>query len=130
MKRRAIGISITFLTIGGLLLLGYYYYGLFTPYNYFTAKRDISNGIIQIVVYGELRPNEKAEAEIAKKYGFAYDGTGCILTPSLISGIQKYNEVVYNHLDKINGKDWWENFQNERKENHLLRASSLGSPTL
>ena len=119
MKRKISWTIIIVLIIGSTLFIGHYYYGLFTPYNYFTAKQDIDNGEIKIMMYGELRLNEELEAEIAKKYGFKYGGIGCAVTQPLIHGIQEYNQVVDSYLDKANEKNWRDKFQKERQDNNL-----------
>lgn len=54
----------------------WYWYGIFTPFNAFTAERDISKGNIQILYYGEMAPNQKLVDGIAIRYGFQYKRAG------------------------------------------------------
>ena len=103
--RKTIIICITLLTIAGIFSLAWWT-GCFTPYNYFTAKRDIRNGNIQLVSYGLPIPELVKESEIRKKYGFSKSNIGCIVTTDLIRGISKYNDVVESYLNKRNGHNW------------------------
>jgi len=86
------------------------YYGLNEQYNYFSAKRDISNGKVQILDIG-LRlatPNvdwykqQEAEKITANHFGYRTMYVGCTVT----DGICIYNSVMENHLEMANGKNW------------------------
>jgi hypothetical protein len=105
-------ISITLLAIVGSLSFAWWT-GCFTPYNYFTAKRDIRNGKIQLVSYGLPSPELIQEADIRKKYGFSRSNAGCIATTDLIQGISMYNNIVQNYLNKRNGHDWRLRYERE-----------------
>ena len=78
-------------------------HGIFKQYNYFTAKRDIKEGTIQIVTYGLPGDNSQDIRKIAKEYGFNYINLGCILNNY---GFEEYNKVMYKYLDELNGKGW------------------------
>lgn len=86
------------------------YYGLNEEYNYFTAKRDIKKGKIQILKMGLLMPDpniswEKQQAIqriVEKRFGYKSLYLGCVAT----NGCFIYNKVMEDYLDKINGKDW------------------------
>ena len=80
--------------------------GCFTPYNYFTAKRDIRNGKIQLVSYGLPLGELVQEADIRKRYGFSISNVGCVVTTDLIRGITIYDNIVESYLSKRNGHDW------------------------
>lgn len=112
MKRKIlIGVSIIF----GIFIL-YFFFGIFTEFNYFTAKRDISKGNIRIVYYGEpdLEVVEMANQILEPKYGFHYFGKGCVVDPAIDNGMSFYNTVMRNHLIELNGKDWEKRFENEK----------------
>lgn len=78
-------------------------YVIFTPYNYFTAKYDISNGKYQILVLGMNLDVDRylVEKKFANKYKFKFKYFGCNVTTELVNGSKYYNKVVKNHL-KIN----------------------------
>jgi hypothetical protein len=86
------------------------YYGLDEVYNYFTAKRDTKNGKVQILETGLILPEpnvdweKKQEAEKIAEHQFGYKAVylGCAVT----HGIDIYNSVVEDYLEKVNGKNW------------------------
>jgi hypothetical protein len=88
------------------------YYGLNEEYNYFTAKQDIRNGKIQLLETGLALPdpntnvdwNKKQDAEkkVEKQFGYKSINLGCTVT----NGIDIYNSVMENYLEKVNGKNW------------------------
>lgn len=86
------------------------YYGLSEEYNYFTAKRDIKNGKVQLLETGLILPSpnvdwdkqQKAEKITANYFGYKLIYLGCIVT----HGIDIYNNVVEDYLDKVNGNNW------------------------
>ena len=86
------------------------YYGLDEEYNYFTAKNDIRNGKIQTLKFGMMLPNRKidwkkrkAAIKVAEDYfGYKSSNVGCGVT----NGIDIYNGVMEDYLEKKNGKDW------------------------
>ena len=86
------------------------YYGLNDEYNYFTAKQDIRNGKIQLLETGMILPEtnvnwdkkQVALKEIEKQFGYKSINLGCTMT----HGIDIYNSVMENYLEKVNGKNW------------------------
>lgn len=88
------------------LLFAYWELGMFTPYNYFSAKEDIKNGDIHLLTIGEPSLNPAIEDSITKRYGFRYENKGCTVTEIKMKGIGTYNSVVEDYLEKRNGKGW------------------------
>lgn len=86
-----------------------YYFGLNEPYNYFSAKRDLKNGKIQLLFAGQLiGENEKTEQAIDsldKSYGITYLNVGIETR-----GLERYNEVIESYLKKQYGKNWKANY--------------------
>lgn len=92
-----------------------YYYGLTEEYNYFTAKRDIRNGKIQLLDTGLILPDpntnfdwnktQDAERKIEKLFGYKSIYLGCTVT----NGISVYNSVMVDYLEKVNGNNWRRN---------------------
>ena len=86
------------------------YYGLNEEYNYFTAKRDIKNGKVQILETGLLLPTpnidwdkqQEAKKITANYFGYNSIYLGCTVT----NGISIYNSVMEDYLDKRNGENW------------------------
>ena len=86
------------------------YYGLDEEYNYFTARRDIKNGKVQILETGLILPEpnvnweKKQDAEKIAENQFGYKSVylGCTVT----HGIDIYNSVMEDYLEKVNGKNW------------------------
>lgn len=81
-------------------------YGLFESYNYFTAKRDIKHGKIQILTAGHsIEPmtedEQRAEDLLRNALGYTIIDIG-IWSP----GAEKYNHVMEAYLEERNGKDW------------------------
>ena len=118
--KKTIFITALILIIFGLIgFFGYYKYGLFTPFSSFQVKRDIKNGLIQIMVYGELGLNEKLENSVAEKYGFRFKrATDCNVNQIMINGIESYNRVVKSYLVKTHGENWESKF-NEQLDKEL-----------
>jgi len=89
-----------------ILSVAYYQFGLFEPYNWLTAKMDISNEQIQLVIYGELDPNEQLRNKVASELGFQYfRATGCEVDQPFINGVTNYNKMVTAYLNEQN-PDW------------------------
>lgn len=85
--------------------------GLFTPYNYLTAKWDIAKGKPRILQYGKAMLSDKQAITIAPKFGFNYDiVAGCLVTTSLVNGIDAYNSVTTKYLNDNLGTDWKKKF--------------------
>ena len=105
-------LSLLLLLIG--LTIGYSKFGLFTAYNTFAAKKDINNGEIKLLIYGELLPNDEIENLVAKTFGFHFERIDdCTVNQVLINGVNGYNKTVKKHLIKENG-DKWETLFNEK----------------
>ncbi len=105
-----------FITIllASLVIFSYYQFGLFTDTNYFTALSDISKGKVEILTYGFVEHTDKEVNPIAKKYGFQFKTlAGCVVTQQLINQVGSYNYAVEQHLNKRNGADWMEAFDEE-----------------
>ena len=86
------------------------YYGLDEEYNYFTAKSDIENGKVQILETGLILPEpnvdwekkQDAEKRAENQFGYKSVYLGCTVT----HGIDIYNSVMEDYLEKVNGKNW------------------------
>ena len=68
-KKITYGLLITILASGFYLGLRFAF-GLFTPLNSWTARQDIKDGKIQIVVLGEILSTDKQKQSLAKAYEF------------------------------------------------------------
>ncbi len=78
------------------------FFGIFTPYNFWTAKQDIANNKVQIIAVG-LPYYPEVEQRLANNYGFNFKYIGCIATTELLNGIKYYNKQVENYLTKKYG---------------------------
>ena len=86
------------------------HYGLDEEYNYFTAGRDIKNSKVQILKTGFILPEpninrekkQDAEKRAENQFGYKSVYLGCTVT----HGIDIYNSVMEDYLEKVNGKDW------------------------
>ncbi len=97
--------------------------GLFTRYNFITARLDIMNKNYRIVHYGERKVTDKIAEEISPEFGFKYEGTNCSVTTPLINGIDSYNKIMTRQLDKVYGSDWFFDF--EDRTDSLFRESRV-----
>ena len=86
-------------------------FGIFTPYNYFTASADIKKGKVQIIEYGEMMLNFDKEQQLAKYYGFSFKPIGCMVSSDEINGIKYYNRKIISHLESKYGEGWWNTFE-------------------
>ncbi len=113
-----------------------YSYGLLAPYNYFTAKRDIKNGKINLLMWGEVIPmsTQNDLDSLSKTFGFTYYRvTGCNLNSFQLNGFEKYNETVEEYLDSLHGKNWKQEFillTEKRKEQKKLIVNELETDTV
>jgi inorganic pyrophosphatase/exopolyphosphatase len=115
MKRKTIIGLVLIIGIG--LGVGYYSFGLFTPYNYFTAQYDIMNGQVQLLTYGLPFEDEDIENQVAKEFGFKKNAVaGCEVTNVLVNGVERYNTVILAHLKEKNGEGWLDKFHQRVKE--------------
>ena len=101
------------LLFGGLYFGLRFGFGLFTPYNFWTAKQDIKKGTIQIALLGELPQNHRQKQILANSYGFDFDYFGCFVSTDIINGTKYYNKVMVDHLESKFGAGWWTKFQNQ-----------------
>ncbi len=119
-RKTKYGLLITLAVVGlyFALRLGF---GIFTPYNAFTAKQDIKNGIVRIITIGE--PDlTSARQDLAKQYGFGYAFVGCNSTIELRNGSRYYNAVVEDYLKDKYGKDFWTRFNAQvEKTNQFIK---------
>lgn len=108
MKKNRANVALTSVVLILTLFCSWWFFGIFTPYNYFTAKNDISKGEIKILTFGEPALNPDLELEICQKYGFRYENLGCVIYPQKVNSADCYNKVVNEYLEKRNGKFWKE----------------------
>ncbi len=102
--------------------ISYYFYGIFTPYNYFNAKYDLISGKVRVLTYGLPHQYTAVEDQVAAEFGFHYyPVAGCLVTAELMNGVEAYNAVVKDYLEEKNGKDWQEQF-NKRMNEELNRV--------
>lgn len=125
MKRK---ITYGILTI--LLLVGFYFglrftFGLFTPFNFWTAEQDIKNGKIQIVEIGEMPLNFEQKQKMANSYGFDFYLFGCNVTSDIINGTEYYNKTMINHLESKFGIGWWSKFQTQLDNIYKINSTDL-----
>lgn len=106
MKKSRVTIALSSAVLTLTLFCSWWFFGIFTPYNYFTAKNDISKGEIKILTFGEPALNPDLELEICQKYGFRYENLGCVIYPQKRNSANCYNKVVNDYLEKRNGKFW------------------------
>jgi hypothetical protein len=104
---------LTILLIGGLYLGLRFAFGLFTPLNSWTARQDIKNGKIQIVVLGEILPTDQQRQSLAKANGFGFYYFGDNISTDIINGTKYYNQTMVDYLEKKYGSGWWTKFQNQ-----------------
>ena len=115
MRKKILVTSLFLIVITSLIILCWWNFGLFSDYNYFTAKFDIKNGNIKLVSYGLPMPSSK-DSEIKmvmKKYGFKASNIGCIVTKQEINAIETYNHAVQQYLNGKNGKNWSTTYEKE-----------------
>lgn len=91
---------LTILFIGGLYLGLRFEFGLFTPLNFWTARNDIENGKIQIVVIGEILPTDKQRQSLAKANGFNFYYFGDNISTDIINGAKYYNKAMVDYFEK------------------------------
>lgn len=89
--------------------------GLFSPYNYFTAKRDISKNIIRKICIDEHPTRLSIDQKVGKKYGI---DVKCLYTrwsfePLNIRGINMYNDIMNNEFIRKKGTVVYRNYIRE-----------------
>jgi hypothetical protein len=111
MKQKILYGLLTILIFGGLYFGLRFEFGFFTPFNFWTANKDIERGKIQIIEIGELPLNFDGKQKLANTYGFNFRLLGCIVTKDIINGTEYYNKAMVNHLKSKYGNQWWTNLQ-------------------
>lgn len=103
------------------------YVGIIIPerylkYNSYRAKRDISEGNIQILTVGLHVVSAEDLKKITRKYGFTYKNLGQNVSDMVYQSIHTYNAVVYEYLEELNGTGWQEKFEQakEKKTEKIL----------
>ncbi len=110
-QRKRIGIILAAGFIICLLSSLHYFYGIFTPYNYLTAKQDIATNQLKIIRYGEAEISDFQARKLAPKYGFKYQrGTNCSVTRPFVNGVEVYNRTIATELNKRFGPNWKDRF--------------------
>lgn len=107
-KKIAIGI--------GLLVIGilFWQFGLFSRFNYLTAKIDGWRNSARIVITEQpTYPCGVPCIGLKEKYGFHEHYAGCIQSEPTIRGIDMYNAEIEKYLAKRNGKDWRKKYEAE-----------------
>ncbi len=99
------------LLLGGICLGLNFVFGIFTPFNFWTAHQDIKNEKVQIVEIGEMPLNFDQKQKLANFYGFNFYQLGCNVSTGTINGTRYYNEVIVSHLENKLGTGWWTKFQ-------------------
>ena len=103
----------TILVLGGLYFGLRFAFGLFTPFNFWTAGQDIKNGKIQFAEIGEMPLNFEQKQHLANSYGFDIYLFGCNVTTDIINGTEYYNKKMIDHLESKYGNGWWTKFQTQ-----------------
>jgi hypothetical protein len=113
MRRKIFTIGLTLAIIASALLVLCWYYGIFTKYNYFTAKNDIKKGNVRFIVFGLPMPSSKDREidSVAAFYGFKNCNKGCIVSKQELNSTRVYNNVVGAYLTQRNGKNWRVKYQ-------------------
>jgi hypothetical protein len=109
-----------------MLFSSWYYYGIFTPYNYFTAKRDILNSDPRLLVYGFPPQNDQQQHKTARSYGFTYYSiAGCVVNAPLVNGADAYNNVTNDYLEGKLGSGWKKKFRKDVDSLYRLESGLI-----
>ncbi len=96
----------------GLLVVSHFLFGLFTPYNVFTATYDILTNQPRYVQYEETTLTDKEASVLAPKYGFKYEmAKSSMVSTPILNGINNYGFFVNAYLDRKLGKTWKVKFE-------------------
>ncbi len=130
MRRKITYGLFTILLIGGLYFSLRFAFGLFTPFNFWTAKQDIKKEKFQLAEIGEMPVNFEQKQKLANSYGFDFYLIGCNVTPDIINGTKFYNETIVEDLERKYGVGWWTKFQSQldsidNKENRQVTESDI-----
>lgn len=113
MKQKITYGLLTILLFGGLYFGLRFAFGIFTPFNFWTARQDIKNGKIQIAEIGEMPLNFERKQKLANSYGFDFYLLGCNVATGIINGTGYYNKTMIDHLESKYGIGWWTKFQSQ-----------------
>ncbi len=111
MERKTTYGLLTVLLIGGICFGLNSVFGLFTPYNFWTARQDISNKKIQIAFIGEMPLNFDQKQKLAKFYGLEFHLIGCRVSSDNVNRTKYYNNAMIDYLENKYGVGWWTKFQ-------------------
>jgi|WetSurMetagenome_2_1015567.scaffolds.fasta_scaffold01666_3 hypothetical protein len=79
------------------------------------APSHITTGdtkFIKVLSYGYPTVDYYQRNKVAKKYGYSIiPVAGCEVSQMLIDSVKILNEIAYNEIEKINGKDWREKYE-------------------
>lgn len=111
-KKITLFVFLIAVTITCLLYLLWWNYGIFTRYNYFTAKSDIRKGNVRFIYYGlpAFSSKQKEIDSVCALYGFKNYNLGCLVSTQELNAETVYNNVVEDYLNKRNGKNWRKDF--------------------
>lgn len=125
MKKRITYGLLSILLVGGLYFGLRFGFGLFTPFNFWTAGQVIKSGKIKIVKIGELPLHFEQKQKLANSYGLDFYLFGCNVTTDVINGIEYYNKTLIDHLESKYGIDWWTKFQSQLDSIDMTNSSDL-----
>jgi hypothetical protein len=110
-KKILYGIILIVLVVGLSFILKYKF-GIFSPYNTWTAQQDIKKGKIQYLEFSQEPLNSKTKQELAKSYGFNLIYFDCCeTTVGVLNGSDFYNRKMIEYLENKYNKGWWTHFQ-------------------
>lgn len=115
----------TILLFGGLYFGLRFAFGLFTPFNFWTAGQDIKSGKIQIAEIGEMPLNFEEKQKLANSYGFDFYVYGCNVTTDILNGTEYYNKKMVDHLESKYGVGWWTKFQTQLDSIDKAKSTEL-----
>ncbi|MFY0603347.1 MAG: hypothetical protein JXQ93_05325 [Flavobacteriaceae bacterium] len=112
MKLRKRYIKIVLILLIGIL---FWQVGLFSRYNYITAKIDIYDESVRVIETGPPINNVDLIKYIGlnEKYGFYLINVGCVISQADINGIEIYSYQIEKYLEKRNGKNWRKKYNQE-----------------
>lgn len=113
MKQKITYGILTVILLGGLYFWLRFTFGLFTPFNFWTARQDIKKNRIKIIEIAEPTRTYQQMKVLAKTYGVEihiYEG---IITIDKENGINSYNQCMFDYLDMKYNRDWKRYFRNQ-----------------
>ncbi len=115
MRKKILPTGLITIVIASAIVFSWWNYGLFSNYNYFTAKRDIKNGNVKFISFGlpMLSSKDSEIKMVMTKYGFKERNVGCTVTEQEINAIETYNNVVEQYLTRRNGENWRATYKKE-----------------